>query len=75
ALSMTLGLLELAFGKVTILESLNGLVYSLTDRLFDTFSRWPKATWPAYAVFVASLALLFLLNHFDRRMATKPLKP
>ena len=69
ALSMTLGLLELAFGKVTILESLNGLVYSLTDRLFDTFSRLPKATWPGYAIFVAVIILLFSVNRLDRRIA------
>ena len=75
ALSMILGLLELVFGKVTILLKMNGFVYSLMERLFDTFSRWTKAAWPGYAVFVSSIALLFLLNHFDRRMATKTLKP
>ena len=67
ALSMTLGLLELAFGKVTILESLNGLVYSLTDRLFDTFSRWPKATWPGYAIFALSVGLVFTANYLEKK--------
>ena len=69
ALSMILGLLELVFGKVTVLVRLNGHVYSLMDGLFDTFSRWPKAAWPGYAVFVSLLALLFLLNYFDRKTA------
>lgn len=69
ALSMTLGLLELAFGKVTILESLNGLVYSLMDKLFNTFSRWPRATWPGYAIFVTVIILLFSVNRLDRRIA------
>ena len=69
ALSMGLGLLNLAFGRVSILVNLNGFVYSLMERLFDSFSTWPKASWPGYVVFVASLALLFLFNHFDRTIS------
>ena len=67
ALSMILGLLELSFGKVTVLVRLNGLVYSLMERLFDTFSRWPKAAWPGYAMFVASIGLVFIINHLERK--------
>ena len=70
ALSMILGLLELAFGKVTVLVRLNGLVYSVMERLFDTFSRWPKATWPGYAIFVAVIILLLSVNRLDRKIAT-----
>ena len=69
ALSMILGLLELMLGKVTVLVKLNGLVYSLMDGLFDTFSRWPKAAWPGYAAFVSLIVLMLLLNYLDRKIA------
>lgn len=67
AFSMVLGLLELLFGKIAFLVKLNSLVYSLMENLFDTFGRWPKATWVGYAVFVASIGIAFLINNIERK--------
>ena len=71
AFSMVLGLLELAVGKVPVLVKLNGLVYSLMENLFDTFGRWPKATWVGYAVFVCMFILILAANRIDRRIAIR----
>ena len=70
ACSMILGILELAFGRLTLLVKLNGLVYSLMDRLFDAFSLWPKAGWVGYAVFVSLVVLLLLFNRWEKRKAS-----
>lgn len=70
ACSMILGLLELSFGRLTILVKLNGFVYSLMDKLFDTFSRWPRAGWVGYAVFASLVMLLLLFNCWERRKAS-----
>ena len=67
ALSMIMGLLELAFGRMPILVNLNDLVYSLMERLFDTFSRWPRATWPGYAIFALSVGLVFTANYLEKK--------
>ena len=71
ALSMILGLLELFFGKVTILVSLNSFVYNLMERLFYTFSRWPRAGWTGYCVFVGLIVLMVSANRLDRRIAVR----
>ena len=70
AFSMVLGLLELSFGRLSILVKLNSLVYSTMDRLFDTFSLWPKAGWVGYAVFVVLVVLLLLFNRWEKRKAS-----
>lgn len=71
ALSMVLGLLELSLGKTAFLVKLNGLVYSLMENLFDTFGRWPKASWVGYAVFVVLILLFLSANRIDRRIVIR----
>ena len=70
ALSMVLGMLELAFGKLGFLVKLNTLVYSLMERLFDTFGRWPRAGWAGYGIFVALIGLLLSVNLIEKRILT-----
>ena len=75
AFSMIIGFLELSFGHLTILVKLNALVYSLMERLFDTFGRWPRAGWAGYIVFVALITLLLSANRLDHWMTAGHLKP
>lgn len=70
AFSMVLGLLELCFGKMTILVKLNSFVYSAMDRLFDAFGSWPKAGWVGYGVFVFLIVILLLFNRWEKRKAS-----
>ena len=70
AFSMILGLLELAFGKLTVLVKLNGFVYSMMNGLFDVFGRWPKAGWIGYAIFAFLIVLLLLFNRWEKRKAS-----
>lgn len=71
ACSMFLGLMELSFGKAPLLVKLNGLVYSLMNRLFDVFGRWPKAGWVGYVIFVVLIAMLLSANRLDHRMISR----
>lgn len=60
-----------SLGKTAFLVKLNGLVYSLMENLFDTFGRWPKASWVGYAVFVVLILLFLSANRIDRRIVIR----
>ena len=75
AFSMVIGLLELSFGHLPILVKLNALVYSLMERLFDTFGHWPRSGWVGYIFFVALIALMLSANRLDHWMIAGHLKP
>ena len=70
ALSMVIGMLELVFGKTGFLVKLNGHVYSLMERLFDTFGRWPRAGWIGYGIFIVLICLILAFNLTDKRILT-----
>ena len=72
AASMTLGLLSILFGRLPVLQSVNSLIYTLMNRLFDLLSDLPPFRWAGYAVLLTVILLLFLLHrHWQRRLTIR----
>ena len=67
AASMSVGLLTMIFGRLSILLKVNGFIYTCMDRLFDLLSGLPTLRWAGYAVLLGTILLLFILNRLLRR--------
>ncbi len=69
ALSMVMGILLLAFGRLGAIVWANGLVYRAMDRSLGLFGEVPSLGWVGYGVVLALVALLLALNILDRRLS------
>ena len=70
-ISMVLGVIMLSFGRVEFLTRLNSLVYTALLKIFEFFSKFPKAGWLGYAIMVVAVIGLevFCLIYRKRRKA------
>ena len=74
AASMSLGLLTMLFGRLPVLQSINGFIYSFMNRLFDLLSDLPTLRWAGYTVLLSAILLLFLINRLLHRHWIRRLK-
>ncbi len=70
-ISMVLGVILLSFGRLEFLTRLNSLVYTTLLKLFEFFSKFPKAGWLGYAIMIVAVIALevFCLIYRKRRKA------
>ena len=66
AVSMTIGLLILVFGRLVPLVWSANMVYGAMEHIMDLFGRIPKAGWVGYGVLVLLVTAVFALNRLDR---------
>ncbi len=71
AISMLMGLLLIAFGRVSLILGLNRIAFTAMDRLFDSLSAFPESGWLGYAVLLVSISSVFALLLLVRRLMSR----
>ncbi|MBP5163161.1 MAG: ComEC/Rec2 family competence protein, partial [Spirochaetales bacterium] len=66
-LSMSMGLLLLAFGRAAWILKANNLIFTGMERLFDMLLDFPKAGWLGYGILTLLLLSLFVLNRLQHQ--------